>query len=192
MAGIPARIQKKPYKGGAFLGGVGGSGNVKRESAAEKAAKAPVRGGKGAFRVEAGKTGPTSAGTPKDQWVGSGEKKRYVQVPEANKDRGRVSVPKSAVQQDQEASAKAGGNVMGGSRQVTRRGGEDKSKGARESGAAAERLAAQVAQGPGGEKKAPPAPGSLNYFMRKAGGRKNAAYQMYKKHKQAQRRGDTK
>jgi len=77
--------------------------------------------------------------------------------------------------------------VMGGSRQVTRRGGEDKSKGARESGDAAKRLADQVAQGPGGEKKAPAAPGSLNYFMRKAGGRKNAAYQMYKNYKKNQK-----
>lgn len=183
MAGIPARIQKKPYKGGAFLGGVGGSGNVKRESAAEKAAKAPVRGGKGVFRVEAGKTGPTGAGTPKDQWVGSGEKKRYVQIPEANRDRGRVSVPKSAVQQDQEASAKAGGNVMGGSRQVTPRGDEDKSKGAAQTG---------VGGSAQGEKRAPAVPGTLNYFMQKTGGRKNAAYTMYKKYKQAQRRGDTK
>lgn len=40
-------------------------------------------------------------------------------------------------------------------------------------------------------KKMPAVPGTLNYFMQKTGGRKNAAYTMYKKYKQAQRRGDT-
>lgn len=39
------------------------------------------------------------------------------------------------------------------------------------------------------EKAVPAAPGSLNYFMKKANGRKNAAYTMWKRYKQDQRRG---
>lgn len=41
----------------------------------------------------------------------------------------------------------------------------------------------------GSNRTAPAPPGSLNFFMQKTGGRKNAAYTLYKRYKQAQRRG---
>lgn len=208
MAKIPVRgMNKDSTKGGTFLGGVGGGGPSRYKSsaerpagppgrnpsasrtgvggtsanpgksAAEKQAAATVRGGKN--RDNVGRTGPTGSGSPKAEWSGSGENKKYRDIPEQNKDRGKVSTPKGVVAQKRD-EAEAGVN-MGGSRQV----------GSRTSSSSGSAGKAGVGGTSQGEKRAPAVPGTLNYFMRKTGGRKNAAYTMYKKYKQAQRRGDT-
>ena len=203
MAKIPVRGMKKDStKGGTFLGGVGGSGTARYQSSATSTA-GPPRGastegrtgvggttaspGKSAAekqgesqsrfaptRDNVGRTGPTGSGSPKGEWSGTGDKRKYRDVPEQNKDRGRVSTPKNSVQQAKD-EAKSGVD-MGGSRQTGSRSSDN---------------AGRTGVGGSSAGQAPAPPGSLNYFMKKAGGRKNAAYTMYKKYKQAQRRGDT-
>lgn len=215
-------------KSGIFIGGSTGSGTA-------KAVKKPkpvsllirkVRGTR-----SAGLTGPSGSGSPKAEWVGKGANKHYADVPEANKDRGKVSVPKSRTQQKRD-EATAGVN-MGGARQTGSRvsssvsagtgsagrvgvGGttaspaatpakRDESGGKPKRNTPAPSDSTSTSSQNSGSKAAPadsgkkgkelPAPGTLNYFMRRAAlvGDKNVygrGYQLWKNYKKAIANGE--
>lgn len=119
-------------------------------------------------------TQPGGSGTNvKSQFVGKGDTKRYVEVPEPNKDRGKVSTgsSRSVVTAQQSEGRPTPSESRGGT----------------------SKLAANLAS-KSSDSSAPTAEvGSLNYFMQKTmadgrGNAKNRAYTLYKRYKQAERR----
>lgn len=204
--GVPAGMNKS----GVFAGGVGGSGSGRAKSDAEKAAETTgynSRGASAARGSKVAKTGPMGSGSPTAQWVGTGKDKKYVDVPKANADRGKVSTPLSTTAQNRADAAKgvnAGTSRNAPTRKPTKVSVQDqgdsrgaptrqqatqqKKDGAPTQGAAAKTGASAssssaVSSGKSGKtaKSAPAVPGSLNFFMKKAAaaGDKNVKNRAY-------------
>jgi len=224
MAGIPSRIPKKPTgtesadavnKSGAFAGGSMGSGSAKYTPTWESPKS---ERGRASYNVQAKKSGtfqggPTGSGVVKDQWVGSGADKRYVQVPKANAGSGGP-VPPSYNQTKRNAAA--AGIDAGSSRNAPKRsttkatppnpptgdggrpspGGDntpaptppkDQDTPTRDTSS---NSTSSSSSNDKPAKSAPAVPGSLNYFMKMTmgDGKKNArnrAYQMFKNYKKS-------
>ena len=222
MAGIPARPPIKPTgreiadpfnKSGIFAGAATGSGTAKYQPK-PKVPKSPR--GQASYNVQAKKSGtfqggPTGSGVVKDQWVGEGADKRYVQVPEPVKGSGGP-VPPSYNQTKRNAAA--AGIDAGTSRNAPKRSpktattpkdqGDSRGtptsatttapKSDTGSSAKASTSAATTSSKPAGgekpKKSAPAVPGTLNYFMQMTmkDGKKNSrnrAYQMFKNYKKS-------
>jgi hypothetical protein len=208
-AGVPAGMNQS----GIFAGGPGGSGSGNAKSEAEKAAGTTgfnTRGAQaGRTAGGAAKTGLMGSGVVKDQWVGKGKDKKYVQVPKPNDDRGKGVTPSYA---DRNRSAAAAGVDAGTSRnapkrtqktattpqdQGTSRGTPTRGDGstskaeptttstttsASAASASGKSAASQTAKANDAKaKKVPAVPGSLNFFMKKAAaaGDKNVKNRAY-------------
>lgn len=200
-------------KSGMFLGGPSGSGNAKEKPQSYANVSGHVLGR--AKNSGASVTGPTGSGSPTDKWVGSGVNRHYASVPEANKDRGKVSTPTSYIGGKRDEAAK--GVNAGTSRQVERAESSSSSGGTAKTGVGGTTASASVSpnaasnkkpqknpkpkvtssgkasptsSGAAPEKKVPAVPGSLNYFMKKAAASgdknvRNRAYQMWKNSKKS-------
>lgn len=209
--GVPAGMNQS----GIFAGGPGSSGSGKAKSPAEKASGTTGYNTRGAQAGRtaggAAKTGLMGSGVVKDQWVGKGKDKRYVQVPKPNDDRGKGVTPSYA---ERNRSAAAAGVDAGTSRNAPKRSpktattpkdqGDSRGtptsatttapKSDTGSSAKASTSAATTSSKPAGgekpKKSAPAVPGTLNYFMQMTmkDGKKNSrnrAYQMFKNYKKS-------
>jgi len=215
------RVGRSKYKGSAFLGGAGGSGPGRALSDAEKAAQPGMNPAAEKAQRGAPKTGygPTGSGNPTDQWVGKGSDRRYVQVPKASTDRGKVSTPVSTTESNR-ASAAAGVNAGASRNAPTRkaptsaspkdqgdsrgapigsdsaaapkRDGGKPSKPANDAPASSSSASSSSASSGDKPKKAAPAvPGTLNYFMKMtmSDGKKNARNRAYQMFKNYKKSG---
>ena len=181
---------KKSKQVSAFKGGVTGSGTVDwkdtkapsigktdtsgmkmMDTSAGRPVQKPARDVRPAAFLEPGGSGNIKSGTTK---VGSGDKTHYVDVPEANKDRGKVSTPNSSASsattsEDAGSSRPAPAQAKKNLASALKNAGKDTSANTDTSG------------GSGGKL-------SLNDFMAlaAASGKSNAyrrGYQMYKNYK---------
>ena len=225
MAGIPARPPIKPTgresakpfnESGIFAGASTGSGTAKYQPK-PKVPKGPRE--QASYNLQAKKSGtfqggPTGSGVVKDQFVGEGADKRYVQVPEPVKGSGGP-VPPSVGQAKRNAAA--AGIDAGTSRNAPKKRGqapkpaeepvkdtdtarpapgekkgeptkpkEDEApKGDDTTSSSSSSSSSDKA-----DKSAPAVPGTLNYFMKMTmkDGKKNSrnrAYQMFKNYKKS-------
>ena len=217
---VPGRPQKKSptasadvvNRSGAFAGGSTGSGTATYQPQYGK----PVTGNAkrailtGAYASGTFRGGPSGSGVVKDQWVGEGADKRYVQVPDPVKGSGGA-VPRSYTQikRDNAKNVDAGTSRNAPRRQqnptppkedesadqkptesadANQQKNEQKNNSADTSSSSSS--SASSSSGGKAGKSAPAVPGTLNYFMRMTmkDGKKNArnrAYQMFKNYKKS-------
>lgn len=205
------RVGRSKYKGSAFLGGVGGSGGGRALSDAEKAAQPGMNPAaeKAQRGAKPNMSGVMGSGSPKDQWVGKGEDRRYVQVPKANTDAGKGSVPASSSERNRAAAAAGvnAGNSRNAPHRSTTKASPQNQGGSREAPGTTASTSPTTTSSPSKpatgtsakstpsssdkpQKSAPAVPGTLNYFMKMTmgDGKKNArnrAYQMFKNYKKS-------